>query len=66
MLVSVLRFAFLHNKIHAQMVDRLDDGVISADLAPLDYKGLYKAIYDEDLNSYPFLVAFELDVTYIC
>jgi hypothetical protein len=26
------------------MVDRLDDGAISAELGPLDYKGLYKAI----------------------
>lgn len=26
------------------MVDRLDDGVISPDLGPLDYKGLYKVI----------------------
>ncbi|KAL4274006.1 hypothetical protein GQ457_13G023160 [Hibiscus cannabinus] len=29
---------------YMQMVDRLDDGVIPADLAPLDYKGLYKAV----------------------
>ncbi|KAE8734212.1 HAD-superfamily hydrolase isoform 3 [Hibiscus syriacus] len=27
-----------------QMVDRLDDGTIPADLGPLDYKGLYKAV----------------------
>lgn len=27
------------------MVDRLDDGVIPADLGPLDYKGLYKVNY---------------------
>ena len=27
-----------------QMVDRLDDGTIIAELGPLDYKGLYKAI----------------------
>ena len=27
-----------------QMVDRLDDGSISADLGTLDYKGLYKVI----------------------
>ena len=27
------------------MVDRLDDGTISADLCPLDYKGLYKVIW---------------------
>jgi hypothetical protein len=26
------------------MVDRLDDGAIDAELGPLDYKGLYKAI----------------------
>ncbi|MCI39277.1 cytosolic purine 5'-nucleotidase-like, partial [Trifolium medium] len=26
------------------MVDRLDDGTIPADLGPLDYKGLYKAV----------------------
>lgn len=26
------------------MVDRLDDGTITAELGPLDYKGLYKAI----------------------
>ncbi|KAL0889939.1 hypothetical protein Bca101_013922 [Brassica carinata] len=29
---------------YAQMVDRLDDGAISADLGTLDYKGLYKAV----------------------
>ncbi|CAA7058858.1 unnamed protein product [Microthlaspi erraticum] len=29
---------------YAQMVDRLDDGLISADLGTLDYKGLYKAV----------------------
>ncbi|KAK8548902.1 hypothetical protein V6N13_054331 [Hibiscus sabdariffa] len=29
---------------YMQMVDRLDDGAIPADLAPLDYKGLYKAV----------------------
>ncbi|WZZ01453.1 hypothetical protein YC2023_073781 [Brassica napus] len=29
---------------YAQMVDRLDDGSISADLGTLDYKGLYKAV----------------------
>ncbi|XP_010482172.1 PREDICTED: 5'-nucleotidase domain-containing protein 4-like [Camelina sativa] len=29
---------------YAQMVDRLDDGCISADLGTLDYKGLYKAV----------------------
>ncbi|TYJ45602.1 hypothetical protein E1A91_A02G068200v1 [Gossypium mustelinum] len=29
---------------YMQMVDRLDDGVIPADLGPLDYKGLYKAV----------------------
>lgn len=28
-----------------QMVDRLDDGTIPADLGPLDYKGLYKVIW---------------------
>ena len=28
-----------------QMVDRLDEGAIAPDLGPLDYKGLYKAIY---------------------
>ncbi|KEH32385.1 cytosolic purine 5-nucleotidase [Medicago truncatula] len=28
---------------YMQMVDRLDDGTIPADLGPLDYKGLYKA-----------------------
>ena len=27
------------------MVDRLDDGAVSADLGTLDYKGLYKVIY---------------------
>lgn len=27
---------------HFQMVDRLDEGIIAADLGPLDYKGLYK------------------------
>ncbi|KAI9123271.1 hypothetical protein K1719_006160 [Acacia pycnantha] len=29
---------------YLQLVDRLDDGVISPDLGPLDYKGLYKAV----------------------
>ncbi|KAK4586302.1 hypothetical protein RGQ29_023462 [Quercus rubra] len=29
---------------YMQMVDRLDDGAISAELGPLDYKGLYKAV----------------------
>ncbi|XP_021889437.1 cytosolic purine 5'-nucleotidase, partial [Carica papaya] len=29
---------------YMQMVDRLDEGAISADLGPLDYKGLYKAV----------------------
>ncbi|KAK7363398.1 hypothetical protein VNO77_05540 [Canavalia gladiata] len=29
---------------YMQMVDRLDDGTIPADLCPLDYKGLYKAV----------------------
>ncbi|RDX82036.1 Cytosolic purine 5'-nucleotidase, partial [Mucuna pruriens] len=29
---------------YMQMVDRLDDGAIPADLGPLDYKGLYKAV----------------------
>ncbi|XP_039071346.1 5'-nucleotidase domain-containing protein 4-like [Hibiscus syriacus] len=29
---------------YMQMVNRLDDGVIPADLGPLDYKGLYKAV----------------------
>ncbi|RID59750.1 hypothetical protein BRARA_F02961 [Brassica rapa] len=29
---------------YAQMVDRLDDGAVSADLGTLDYKGLYKAV----------------------
>ncbi|CAN6858378.1 unnamed protein product, partial [Brassica oleracea] len=29
---------------YAQMVDRLDDGSISADLGILDYRGLYKAV----------------------
>ncbi|MED6142737.1 hypothetical protein PIB30_000299 [Stylosanthes scabra] len=29
---------------YMQMVDRLDDGNIPADLGPLDYKGLYKAV----------------------
>lgn len=47
------------------MVDRLDDGIIPVDLGPLDYKGLYKAIYDEDLISYPFSIAFELGLTCI-
>lgn len=28
-----------------QMVDRLDDGSVAAKVGPLDYKGLYKAIY---------------------
>jgi len=28
-----------------QMVDRLDDGTIPADLGPLDYKGLYKVLW---------------------
>lgn len=28
-----------------QMVDRLDDGTIPADLGPLDYKGLYKVMW---------------------
>lgn len=27
------------------MVDRLDNGAIAAELGPLDYKGLFKAIY---------------------
>ncbi|KAI3821427.1 hypothetical protein L1987_08995 [Smallanthus sonchifolius] len=27
-----------------QMVDRLDEGIISPDLGALDYKGLYKAV----------------------
>ncbi|KAE8714263.1 hypothetical protein F3Y22_tig00110198pilonHSYRG00087 [Hibiscus syriacus] len=30
---------------YMQMVNRLDDGVIPADLGPLDYKGLYKLDY---------------------
>ncbi|XVE65453.1 hypothetical protein DITRI_Ditri08aG0000900 [Diplodiscus trichospermus] len=29
---------------YMQMVDRLDEGAIPADLCPLDYKGLYKAV----------------------
>ncbi|TKY54329.1 Cytosolic purine 5'-nucleotidase [Spatholobus suberectus] len=29
---------------YMQMVDRLDDGTVPADLGPLDYKGLYKAV----------------------
>ncbi|KAL2459790.1 HAD-superfamily hydrolase [Forsythia ovata] len=29
---------------YMQMVDRLDDGAIAADLGPLEYKGLYKAV----------------------
>ncbi|BFG14789.1 hypothetical protein CerSpe_010630 [Prunus speciosa] len=29
---------------YMQMVDRLDDGTIAAQLGPLDYKGLYKAV----------------------
>ncbi|KAL1372912.1 hypothetical protein HN51_002970 [Arachis hypogaea] len=29
---------------YMQMVDRLDEGTIPADLCPLDYKGLYKAV----------------------
>ncbi|XP_024022937.1 cytosolic purine 5'-nucleotidase [Morus notabilis] len=29
---------------YMQMVDRLDDGTIPAELGPLDYKGLYKAV----------------------
>lgn len=29
---------------HIQMVDRLDGGVIAADLGPLDYMGLYKVV----------------------
>ncbi|KAK3017218.1 hypothetical protein RJ639_007136 [Escallonia herrerae] len=35
---------------YMQMVDRLDEGAISADLGPLDYKGLYKAIYLKVVN----------------
>ncbi|KAK9080074.1 hypothetical protein SSX86_001749 [Deinandra increscens subsp. villosa] len=31
---------------YMQMVDRLDEGIISPDLGPLDYKGLYKARKD--------------------
>ncbi|KAF8394744.1 hypothetical protein HHK36_020961 [Tetracentron sinense] len=30
---------------YMQMVDRLDEGAVPAELTPLDYKGLYKAIY---------------------
>lgn len=33
-----------------QMVDRLDDGTIPADLGPLDYKGLYKVIAEVFVN----------------
>ncbi|KAF5738804.1 putative cytosolic purine 5-nucleotidase [Tripterygium wilfordii] len=29
---------------YMQMVDRLDEGAIAAELCPLDYKGLYKAV----------------------
>ncbi|XP_075476411.1 uncharacterized protein LOC142517833 [Primulina tabacum] len=29
---------------YMQMVDRLDEGAIAADIGPLDYKGLYKAV----------------------
>lgn len=29
---------------YMQMVDRLDDGTIAAEVGPLDYKGLYKAV----------------------
>nr|GLL24948.1 5'-nucleotidase domain-containing protein 4-like [Ipomoea trifida]GMC82341.1 5'-nucleotidase domain-containing protein 4 isoform X1 [Ipomoea batatas]GME01557.1 5'-nucleotidase domain-containing protein 4 isoform X1 [Ipomoea batatas] len=29
---------------YMQMVDRLDEGIIAAELGPLDYKGLYKAV----------------------
>ncbi|EYU31647.1 hypothetical protein ABFS82_07G114900 [Erythranthe guttata] len=29
---------------YMQLVDRLDEGAIAADLGPLDYKGLYKAV----------------------
>ncbi|KAM1191495.1 hypothetical protein ACFX2I_011959 [Malus domestica] len=29
---------------YMQMVDRLDDGTIAAEIGPLDYKGLYKAV----------------------
>ncbi|KAJ9181727.1 hypothetical protein P3X46_005791 [Hevea brasiliensis] len=29
---------------YMQMVDRLDEGAIAAELGPLDYKGLYKAV----------------------
>ncbi|XP_010558821.2 PREDICTED: 5'-nucleotidase domain-containing protein 4-like, partial [Tarenaya hassleriana] len=37
-------FSVSEGVAYMQMVDRLDEGAISADLAPLDYKGLYKAV----------------------
>jgi len=37
--------ALLMMYYYFQMVDRLDDGTIPADLGPLDYKGLYKVIW---------------------
>ena len=38
-----------------QMVDRLDEGVMSPDLGPLNYKSLYKAMNDGGLLlSFPF------------
>lgn len=37
-------FSVSEGVAYMQMVDRLDEGAISADLGPLDYKGLYKAV----------------------
>lgn len=38
--------------IRFQMVDRLDEGLMSPDLGPLDYKALYKAINHDGLFLY--------------
>lgn len=48
LLFSFLIFAILEcktdiNKFHLQMVDRLDQGAMPAELGPLDYKGIQKA-----------------------
>lgn len=64
--IFVLRCTFLYVICHFQMVDRLDEGAISADIGPLDYKGLYKAIYgayffsflSDDFMYIPFLDLF--------
>ncbi|XP_010547040.1 PREDICTED: 5'-nucleotidase domain-containing protein 4 [Tarenaya hassleriana] len=37
-------FSVSEGVAYMQMVDRFDEGAISADLGPLDYKGLYKAV----------------------